>query len=133
MLPSVCPGGTDHRGPAAQVDQVPAGQFLIDPARRRRALRLAHPGHDPLVQDLLLGGELGRRAGHLTPDDRGVGAVGQDAGAAARGQVGGRPHVILVKVGEDDLPQAGRAQSQVADRGHDTVALPGRAAVDQGQ
>jgi hypothetical protein len=125
-------GRRDDRGPASEINEVPGGQLLIDPARGRGG-QAAGGRHDPLVPGLLLRGEGRRRGGHLTPDHQRVRAMSQHRSTTAGREVGRRAHVVLVEVGQDDLPQPVQAQAEPPERRRDRIALPRRPGVDQGQ
>ena len=86
---------------------------------------------DLVVEGAFPVGQVGRRAGRLGADERGVGVVGHDLDLAPGGDVGGGADVIGVEVGQDQPAQVFGLVAGLADRRRDQRRGAGQAGVDE--
>jgi hypothetical protein len=125
------PGNGHRHSAVAEAELVAVGDLAVDP--RRDHLVCRQLAHDLVVDGPFPVGQIRRRPGRSSADERGVSMVGEHLYRAPAGEVGRGPDVIGVEVRQHHPPHLCRLVSALADRVGDQRRGPGKAGVDEGE
>jgi len=122
------PWDREHRRAAAEIEYVAVLHLLVDDHRRGTEVAADLLEQRPLPVQQHRGGNR-----HVTADQRSLQAVGDHRGITAAADLGGRPGVVAMGVGEHDPDQLPGLPADRADGRRHVIARAHRTGVDQGE